>query len=132
MTRAADKHYVDVNVAGIAAGLGRKVDELPSATQIVSQPAGTQLAINNLNGSLYASQYVVSGSGGIANALATADCAPGCNVHAEQTYNSNESVISQGIPGKGRVIDERGGGASETVVDPINPSQHGVSLGRDL
>jgi len=129
--QAADKHYVDVNVAGIAAGLGRKVDELPSATQVVSQPTGTQLAVNNLNGSLYASQYA-AGSGGIANALASPDCVGGCNVHVEQTYNSPDGYQYSEIPGKGRVVDERGGGASETTVDPLNSSQNGVSLGRDL
>ncbi len=47
---AADKHYVDVNIAAATGGLGQKVSLLPSATQTVTQPVGTQLQVNNLNG----------------------------------------------------------------------------------
>jgi hypothetical protein len=61
--QAADKHYVDVSVAGVAAGLGQKVSTVPAATQVVVQPVGTQLQVNNLNGDEYASQYS-SGLGG--------------------------------------------------------------------
>src|SRR5216683_787857 len=72
---AADKHYVDVNIAATAGGLGQKVSTLPFATQTVTQPVGTQLQVNNLNGEEYASQYVTGlGNNGIANALAGPDC----------------------------------------------------------
>ncbi|MEO7027819.1 MAG: hypothetical protein ABI147_00255 [Acidobacteriaceae bacterium] len=130
--QAADKNYVDVNVAGVASGLGRKVDELPGATQVVAQPAGTQLEVNNLNGTLYASQYVAAGGDGIANALASPDCASGCDVRVEPTYNSNESYLFAEIPSKGRVIDERSGSEAETAVNPLSAITNGTSLGRDL
>src|SRR5260370_27701588 len=54
---AADKHYVDVNIAAAAGGLGQKVSLLPFATQTVTQPVGTQLQVNNLNDEKDASQY---------------------------------------------------------------------------
>ncbi|WP_433984366.1 hypothetical protein RBB78_05205 [Tunturiibacter empetritectus] len=74
--QAADKHYVDVNVTGVAAGLGQKVSTVPAATQVVVQPLGTQLQVNNLNGDEYASQYVTGlGGNGIANAVTSPDCA---------------------------------------------------------
>jgi hypothetical protein len=129
--QAADKHYVDVNVAGASTGLGRKVDELPGTTQIVAQPTGTQLDVNNLNGALYASQYVsVAGNDGIANVLASPDCVSGCDVRVEQTY-SNENIDGT-IPSLGRVTDYRGGSVAETTVNPLSPIQGGVSLGHDL
>jgi trimeric autotransporter adhesin len=130
--QAADKHYVDVNVAAVAGGLGRKVDELPSATQVVAQPTGTQLEVNNFNGSLYASQYVSVGGDGIANALASPDCASGCDARAEYTYNSNEGFSSTQIPSKGRVVDVRGGSNAETAVNPLSPIQNGTSVAHDL
>src|SRR5258708_10569617 len=67
---AADKHYVDVNIAAAAGGLGQKVSLLPFATQTVTQPVGTQLQGNKLNGEGDAGQYVTGlGSNGIAKAL---------------------------------------------------------------
>jgi trimeric autotransporter adhesin len=132
--QAADKHYVDVNVAAAASGLGRKVDELPGTTQVVAQPVGTQLDVNNLNGSLYASQYVsVAGDDGITNVLASPDCvgAISCSVQVEPTYNLAEGIDAQ-IPSHGRVTDERGGSVAETTLNPLSPIQNGTSLGRDL
>lgn len=43
--QAADKHYVDINVAATAAGLGQKVSLLPGSTQVVAQPNGTSFGI---------------------------------------------------------------------------------------
>ena len=48
--QASDKNYVDEQTAGLQAGLGQKVSTNPQASQQVAQPAGTQLAVNNLNG----------------------------------------------------------------------------------
>lgn len=49
--QAADKSYVDTNVAAIAAGMGQKVSLLPGASQVVSQPAGTTFGIAGTYGS---------------------------------------------------------------------------------
>jgi hypothetical protein len=130
--QAADKHYVDVNVAATASGLGRKVDELPGTTQVVAQPAGTQLEVNNLNGSLYASQYVDLGGDGIANALASPDCTSGCDLEVEDTYSAGEGFSTGELPTKARVIDSRGGSEAETVVDALSPLENGSSVGRSL
>src|SRR5260370_21773407 len=46
---AADKHYVDVNIAAAAGGVGQKVLTLPFATQTVNQPGGTPAGGHNLD-----------------------------------------------------------------------------------
>ena len=121
--QAADKNYVDENVAGIAAGLGQKVSTVPGATQVVSQPTGTQLEVNLLNGEVYATQYLSgAGSNGIVNALGSADCATGCELKVEPTYSNAEVVRVNEMPAKSRVEDARGGGLEATSVDPLNPS----------
>ena len=108
--QAADKSYVDTNVAAIAAGLAEKVSLVPSATQMVAQPSGTQLQVNNLNGELYASQYATgAGGNGLANAEASPDCASGCTIQVEPTYNGTP-VATTTIPNQGLVEDRRGGG----------------------
>src|SRR5258708_2434507 len=95
-TQAADKNYVDVNVTSVESGLAQKVSLLPAATQTVAQPAGTQLQVNNLNGSEYASQYINGrGGNGVANATTSSDCASGCDVKVERSYNSTEMYSPQ-------------------------------------
>ncbi len=49
--QAADKHYVDINVAATAAGMGQKVSQLPGASQVVSQPSATSFGIAGTYGS---------------------------------------------------------------------------------
>ena len=120
--QAADKNYVDENVAAAAGGLGGKVALLPSATQVVAQPSGTQLQVNDLNGVLYASQYVSgAGNNGIANALASAGCTSGCSVAVEPTYASSELVNAVSVPSASDVVDQRGGTVAETAVNPLPP-----------
>jgi hypothetical protein len=124
--QAADKNYVDANVAGIAAGLGGKVSLLPSAGQVVSQPAGTQLQANHLNGELYASQYATGvGNNGIANAVQSADCVNGCTVRVEPSYASGEQVNAVQLKNNTAVLDGRGGEEAVTVVNPLAPVQIG-------
>ena len=120
--QAADKNYVDENVSAIAAGLGGKVSLLPTTTQVVAQPSGTQLEVNALNGELYASQYVSgSGNNGIANALASAGCASQCVLQVEPTYASNEVLNVPSVPSSSDVVDQRGGAIAETAVNPLAP-----------
>ena len=49
--QAADKNYVDENIAASAGALGQKVSLLPSANQTVSQPSGTSLIISGSSAS---------------------------------------------------------------------------------
>jgi hypothetical protein len=120
--QAADKNYVDENVAAVTSGLTGTVRTLPPATQTVAQPSGTQLGVNLLNGELYASQYVSgTGNNGIANALSSADCASGCKVVAEPTYNSTENAIVGGSANGTVVEDERGGSDGLVAVNPLSP-----------
>jgi len=116
--QAADKHYVDENIASVSGGLGGTVHTLPTATQTVVQPSGTQLGVSILNGELYASQYVSgAGGNGIANALASSDCASGCKVVAEPNYGSEP--VSLGSEANGTVVEDQRGGADGLLV--INP-----------
>ena len=88
-TQAADKHYVDTNITAVLAGVGQKVSMVPVATQTVSQPAGTQLQVNALNGELYANQFQTGdGGNGIANALASQNCGSDCIVIADPSYTA--------------------------------------------
>jgi len=130
--QAADKSYVDESVAAIAGGLGQKVSTVPGVTQVVSQPTGTQLEVNLLNGEVYATQYLSgAGNNGIASALASADCVTGCELKVEQTYPGNDQVNAYAIPAKARVEDVRGGGREEATVDPLNATDL-VSAGESV
>ncbi len=111
--QAADKSYVDGNVAAAQAGLNQKVSKIPTGTQIVTQPAGTQLRTNRLNAELYASQFFSSfGNDGIANAFNAPECGANCQVIAEPDYNGNDSLPA----GKfgAHLSDRRLGQLSET------------------
>jgi hypothetical protein len=131
-TQAADKNYVDESVAAIAGGLGQKVATLPSATQIVTQPTGTQLEVNNLNDIQYASQYVTGrGNNGIANAAAGPDCVNGCEIDAEQDY-TNESYPTAALNNQTHVHDSRGGGQVDSYKNPLDVVNHGISTAQTI
>lgn len=118
--QAADKHYVDTNVTALTGGMAQKVSLVPTVTQSVSQPDGTQLGVNVLNGELYASQFQSGdGDNGITNALGSTACGTGCVVKVDPSYNgSSEPVVTSQIPQTGHVIDLRNGTDTETFVDP--------------
>jgi hypothetical protein len=116
--QAADKNYVDENVTAIASGLGSKVSLLPSTTQTVTQPSGTQLDVNLLNGEIYANEYVNAGNDGIQNAANTADCAKGCSIVVPPTYTGIDTGASSSLPNATAVIDQRGGSLARTTKNP--------------
>ena len=120
--QAADKNYVDESVTAVASGLGGKVSLLPSTTQVVSQPSGTQLDVNLLNGELYASQYLSgAGNNGIANALASGDCVKGCDVKVDPAYVGSDAANIASQPVNAVVIDQRGGAEVKTTLNPLAP-----------
>jgi hypothetical protein len=128
---AADKHYVDVNIAAAAGGLGQKVSLLPSTTQSVVQPVGTQLQVNNLNGAEYASQYVTGlGNNGIANAVTSPDCASGCDIKVERSYPNAEHypALNSGSGGT-HIADSRNGQRRDTFFNPTSPLADGLDAG---
>ncbi|HEY6413613.1 MAG TPA: hypothetical protein VIX42_07995, partial [Edaphobacter sp.] len=129
--QAADKQYVDANVTALASGLAQKVATLPAATQTIAQPAGTMLQTNRLNGVEYASQYISGrGDNGIANAAASADCASGCEVKAEQSYNSGELYASTQWKDQTHVEDTRGGQRRDTYMNPASVVTPGLEAGQ--
>ncbi|MGD0443021.1 MAG: SGNH/GDSL hydrolase family protein [Edaphobacter sp.] len=131
---AADKNYVDVSIASVTGGVGQKVSLLPSATQTVTQPVGTLLQVNNLNGDEYASQYVTGlGGNGVANALTSPDCASGCDVKVERSYASpesyNPSAFNSGTGGT-HVEDDRNGQRSDFYLNPTSATVVGNDAGQ--
>jgi hypothetical protein len=131
-TQAADKNYVDESIAATTSGLGQKVSTLPSTTQVVVQPAGTQLEVNDLNGVEYASQYVNGrGNNGIANALASPDCTNGCEVKAEQDY-TNESYSTASFNSQTHLKDARGGRQVDSYKNPLDVVNHGLSTAQAI
>lgn len=126
-TQAADKNYVDTNVTALTTGLGQKVSLFPAGTQTVTQPSGTQLQVSRLNGTESASLYVSGlGNNGIANAVTSPDCASGCDVKVEQTYNSTENYQpSSWNTGSGNgsgthVEDDRLGQRRDSYLNPVS------------
>jgi len=118
--QAADKRYVDTNVTALTGGMAQKVSLVPTVTQSVAQPTGTQLQVNVLNGELYANGFQSGdGGNGIANALASPACGSGCLVKVDPSYGS-EPIITSQIPQAGHAIDLRGGADEETFIDPVN------------
>jgi trimeric autotransporter adhesin len=128
---ATDKQYVDAGIAGLTGGLAQKVSTLPQATQIVTQPTGTDLEVNRLNGKQYASQYQNGrGGNGIANATASADCASGCEVKAEQSYASTEIYVPTDWNRQTHLEDTRQGGRRDVFLDPESAQQPGNEAGQ--
>ncbi len=131
--QASDKQYVDEQVTALSAGLGQKVSTLPQNSQTVAQPVGTVLAVNNLNGAEYASQYVSgAGNNGIANATAGPDCASGCNVVAEQTYASTEVPVPLSWSNQTHLEDLRGGARVESFINPLTTAPGEEQAGATL
>ena len=134
-SQAANKQYVDSTVASVAAGLGQKISQLPSGSQNVAQPAGTQMGVNNLNGVEYASQYVNGlGNNGIANAVASADCSGGCSANVEPSYNSvenyNPASWNYSDGGGTHLQDKRHGSQRDSYLNPVSSS--GLDAGEVL
>jgi hypothetical protein len=131
--QASDKNYVDEQVAGLTGGTGQKVSLMPAGAQTVTQPAGTELAVNSLNGVQDANQYVTgSGNNGIANATASANCAGGCHVEVEQGYPAGEAAAPTTWNNQTHVVDQRGGSTVESFFNPEPMPNNLGSLGRSI
>ena len=128
--QAATKNYVDNSTAAVAGGLSQKVSTVPTATQTVTQPSGTQLQVNNLNGQLYAKEYQTqSNTNGITTALTSPDCASGCSVVADPTYTGSDLFSPQASHSS--LTDQRGGALDENYFNPQSPNQ-GFQTGRTM
>ncbi|HLI75531.1 MAG TPA: hypothetical protein VKV02_01200 [Acidobacteriaceae bacterium] len=118
--QAADKHYVDTNVAALSGGAANKVSTLPSASQAVVQPAGTQLEVNSFNGLLDATGFLSGGgNNGVSNALSSPPCTSGCEVWASDTYPGTEGLPLGGLPARTRIVDRRGGSDFQVFQNPL-------------
>jgi hypothetical protein len=119
--QASDKNYVDEQTAALTAGLAQKVSVLPTATQTVTQPLGTQLGVNTLNGEQYASRFQTGGgNNGIANAASSTNCTSGCGIVAEPVYPATEQVNVAALPRQTYVEDKRSGSIKQSFNNPLN------------
>ena len=131
--QAADKQYVDAQVSAVGGGAGGKVSLVPSGTQKVVQPAGTELTVNILNDVLDANQYVSgNGNNGIANATANADCTSGCDVKVDQNYGTSEMVAPTTWKNQTHVDDHRGGTTTESFTNPTGLANPGVNTAKSV
>jgi hypothetical protein len=131
--QASDKNYVDGQVAGVASAVSGKVSLLPQSGQVVAQPAGSALAVNDLNGALYASQYASgAGNNGIGNAAGSANCTSGCDVVAEQTYSQTEIAAPTAWNNQTHLEDRRGGATSESFFNPLPLQDGGQNAARSI
>jgi hypothetical protein len=126
--QASDKNYVDDQIASVTGGVGGKVTLLPQATQVVTQPVGTELAVNTLNSVQYASQNTSgAGNNGIANATANANCTSGCEVVVEPSYPGVESPVPASWKNQTEVEDQRGGAQKRSSFNPLNTLSPGAN-----
>ncbi len=134
-SQAVNKHYVDAVVGAVSSGLTQKVSTAPQGSQVISQPSGTQMQTNRLNGVAYASQYLTGlGGNGIANATGAADCASGCEVKAEQSYSVGEGYTpatwNSGPTSGTHVEDDRGGQRHDSYLNPFGATVPGSDAGQ--
>ena len=102
--QAATKNYVDSAVAPIATAVTNVISSAPKAAQSVQQPVGSNLAVNILQGSYYASQFQTgSMNNGISNLINSTNCSSnspnglsGCTIDVDPTYNNNENPQGYG------------------------------------
>lgn len=103
--QAATKNYVDNSLSPIATELSQAVSSSPKGTQTVTQPVGTNLSANILQGRYYASQFQSgSNNNGIANVTGSSSCAnaspgglSGCTVDVDPTYPNTERPQGYGF-----------------------------------
>jgi len=119
--QAATKEYVDSNVQVIASSLSQKVAIVPPGSQLVAQPSGTTLAVNDLNNFYVASQYqspANTGNNGIANAIAAGCTGTGCTIVADPGYgNIARQALIATFANKSAIVDEKSARQAISEVD---------------
>ncbi|MBS1800022.1 MAG: SGNH/GDSL hydrolase family protein [Acidobacteria bacterium] len=129
--QAATKSYVDTAITAVASGISQKVSTLPFTTQTVAQPPATELQVNRMNGTRYASQFQSGrGDNGIANAASNGECASGCDIVAEQSYGSTETYTPSQWNDQTHVEDRRLGGRRDSYLNPENALTPGTETGQ--
>ncbi len=131
--QAADKNYVDTQAAALQSGLNQKVSLLPQGTQTVTQPAGTSLEVNTLDGVQNAAQFTSgAGNNGISNAAASPNCSAACEINVEPTYAGTDLASASTLNDQTIVTDARGGAVHETFVNPLPPGGYGLNAARTI
>lgn len=131
--QAATKGYVDSYVTALQGGLAQKVSLVPSASQVVTQPSGTELTANRMNGVLNVAQFKSPGviNDGVVNTLAQPDCVNGCEAVIERGYAGLDR-FSAVAPMQTHGVDHRGGMQSDYFINPHNPGTGGLDAGEQI
>lgn len=136
-TQSGKAQWVD-NSGGGGCAEGTCVQNAPTGTQTVVQPAGTQFLTNIQNGSYYAAQF--GSTDGIATAISDACTGTGCDVIAGSNYANTEllpavvrSASGYGTgnyltmpnwPGLTRLEDDRAGFRSQIFDAPTGTGSY--------
>ncbi len=138
--QAATKNYVDNAVAPVVAGMSQAVSSTPKTTQLIEQPAGTNLAANIFEGSYYASNFQTGNqNNGIATLAGGQNCSTaspgglsGCTINVDPTYGNSEKPQGYGAyiygnntsnmtwPFDTHVHDERNGVTADYYENPFS------------
>lgn len=131
--QAATKNYVDTATTALQGGLAQKIATTSAITQTLTQPPGTQLRVNRLNGVLDVNSFQSGGvaNDGIANLLGQTDCMNGCDAILERSYTGTDRVPSM-APNQTHVEDRRGGMQREYFINPHNVFEPGMDTGKEL
>jgi hypothetical protein len=138
--QAATKNYVDGAVAPLATAVTHVVSSAPSASQVIQQPAGTNLAANVFQGRYYASNFQSGGqNNGISTLTGGTNCSTstpnghsGCTIDVDPTYSNTENPQGYGAylfgnnrsnmpwPLDTHVHDERNGVTADYYENPFS------------
>lgn len=121
--QAADKHYVDANISSVSAGLNQKVSVLPTATQTVTQPSGTNFGIS---GASSATTFTGSGIYNQTSITATTAAAnPGQNSYIQHANNMN--CFQQGFNLGNNGTSAQGWSTCALYNDVFKSAERGIS-----
>jgi len=121
--QAADKNYVDENVAAVAGGLGQKVSLLPTANQTVSQPAGTTFSIGGVSAS-----STFSGSGVLAqNNITSGNTAASPNVGGYALLTNKSNCFQAGYDLGNNGTAAQGWSVCDLDSDVLESATRGIS-----
>jgi len=121
--QAADKNYVDENVAATAGGMGQKVSLVPGVSQTVAQPGGTNLIVSGISASTTFSGTGVTSQ----NAITSANTAssPGLGEYALLSNQGNCFESGYDLGNNGTAA--QGWSVCDLDIDILESATRGIS-----
>ena len=121
--QAADKNYVDENVAATAGGLGQKVSLLPTATQAVAQPSGTSFSINGAS----ANTTFTSTGTGAQSTITSANTTASPNTSSYALLSNQENCFASGYDLGNNGTSAQGWSVCHLYSDIFESATRGIS-----